>query len=122
MPLRVRPYLIRSPVMSALGQKRKLRYLRLKSAYPQKRTWISAVGMSALCQKRTFASSIRSPIKRGALWLLGRPDLRRTHRLGHAEEDRHSLTAAPRRQRLLRVGEAAVDVLPVVHHPHVARG
>src|SRR5215470_4015256 len=78
--------------------------------------------MSALCQKRTFASSIRSPIKSGALRLLGRPDLRRTHRLGHAEEDRHSLTAAPRRQRLLRVGEAAVDVLPVVHHPHVARG
>src|SRR5499426_623391 len=48
-----------------------------------------------------------------------RPDLRRTHRLGHAEEDRHSLAAAARRERLVRNPEAAVDVLPVVHHPHV---
>src|SRR5262245_37525709 len=50
-----------------------------------------------------------------------RPDLRRTHRLGHAEEDRHSLAAATRRQRLASVFIATVDVLPVVHHPHVAR-
>src|SRR5215471_21102537 len=51
-----------------------------------------------------------------------RPDLRRTHRLGHAEEDRHSLTAAARRQRLVGGSEAAVDVLPVVDHPHVPGG
>src|SRR5262249_36557484 len=49
-----------------------------------------------------------------------RPDLRRTHWLGHAEEDHDALAAAARRERLV-VAEAAVDVLPVVHHPHVAR-
>src|SRR5262249_11575275 len=50
-----------------------------------------------------------------------RPDLRRTHRLGHAEEDHHALAATARPQRLVGVAEAAVDVLPVVHHPYVAR-
>src|SRR5262245_31722501 len=37
-----------------------------------------------------------------------RPDLRRTHRLGHAEEDHHALAATARRQRLVGVAEAAV--------------
>src|SRR5262249_47191264 len=50
-----------------------------------------------------------------------RPDLRCAHRLGHAEEDRHTLTTAAGRERLVGVSEATVDVLPVVHHPHVAR-
>src|SRR5262245_39965011 len=49
-----------------------------------------------------------------------RPDLRRTHRLGHAEEDHDALAAAARRERLIDA-EAAVDVLPVVHHPNIAR-
>src|SRR5262245_47358731 len=58
----------------------------------------------------------------GVLRLSRRANLRHTHRLGHAEKDDDALTAAARRQRLLGVGEAAVNVLPVVHHPHVARG
>src|SRR5215470_5777738 len=49
-----------------------------------------------------------------------RPNLRRTHRLGHAEEDHNALAAAPRRERLVAVSVATVDVLPVVHHPDVA--
>src|SRR5262245_48446316 len=56
-----------------------------------------------------------------ALWLLGRSALRRTHRLGHAEEDRDALAAAARREHLAGVLVATVDVLPVVHHPNVAR-
>src|SRR5215475_11072663 len=50
-----------------------------------------------------------------------RPDLRRTHRLGHAEEDYDALAAAARREGLAGVSVATVDVLPVVRHPHVAR-
>src|SRR5262245_40295604 len=50
------------------------------------------------------------------------PDLRCSHRLGHAEEDHDALATAARRERLVGAAEAAVDVLPVVHHPHVARG
>src|SRR5262245_47905206 len=49
-----------------------------------------------------------------------RANLRRTHRLGHAEEDHDALAAAARRERLVGA-EAAIDVLPVIHHPHVAR-
>src|SRR5499425_3683191 len=48
-----------------------------------------------------------------------RADLRRAHRLGHAEEDRHTLTTAAGRDRFCGAGKAAIDVLPVVHHPHV---
>src|SRR5215470_11167376 len=51
-----------------------------------------------------------------------RPDLRCTHRLGHAEKDHDTLSAASSRQRLGRRGVAAVDVLPVVHGPHVPGG
>src|SRR5215813_3155500 len=54
--------------------------------------------------------------------LARRPDLRCAYRLCHPVKDDYALAAAARRQRLLSVGEAAVDVLPVVHHPHVARG
>src|SRR5262249_37808378 len=49
------------------------------------------------------------------------PDLRRAYRLGHAEEDHDALAAAARRERLVGVSVATVDVLPVVRHPHVAR-
>src|SRR5262245_6345754 len=49
-----------------------------------------------------------------------RPDLRRAHGLGHAEEDHDPLAAAAGRERLLGIAEAAVDVLPVVHNPDVA--
>src|SRR5215472_14381633 len=41
--------------MSALGQKRTSHRFSGMSASPQKRTWISTVVMSALCQKRTLA-------------------------------------------------------------------
>src|SRR5262245_2979867 len=50
-----------------------------------------------------------------------RADLRGPHRLGHAEEDHDTLAPAARRERLVGAAEAAVDVLPVVHHPDVAR-
>src|SRR5262245_36640484 len=50
-----------------------------------------------------------------------RADLRRTHRLGHAEEDHDALAAAARREHLVGGSVATVNVLPVVHHPHVAR-
>src|SRR5215475_10182141 len=48
-------------------------------------------------------------------------DLRGAHRLSHAEEDHDALTAAARGQRLACVFVATVDVLPVVHHPDIAR-
>src|SRR5215469_412152 len=51
-----------------------------------------------------------------------RPDLRCAHRLGHAEKDHHTLSAASSRQRLGRRGIATVDILPVVHGPHVTGG
>src|SRR5208283_3161175 len=49
------------------------------------------------------------------------PDLRRAHGLGHAVEYHDALAAAARRERLRRAGVTAVDVLPVVHRPDVAR-
>src|SRR5262245_34795847 len=52
----------------------------------------------------------------------GRSDLRRAHGLCHAEEHRNPLAAAARRECLAGVFVATVDVLPVVHHPDVARG
>src|SRR5262249_24565071 len=91
--------------------------------YPQKRTLIEHVGMSALCQKRTSARE--TAVVQVALCLVvlaRRPDLRCAYRLCHPVKDDYALAAAARRQRLLSVGEAAVDVLPVVHYPHVARG
>src|SRR5262249_22485361 len=59
---------------------------------------------------------------RRSLVRAGGSDLRCTHRFGHAKEDRHTLTAAARRERFFGFAEATVDVLPVVHHPNVARG
>src|SRR5215510_10377767 len=50
-----------------------------------------------------------------------RPDLRRAHRLGHAEEDRHTLTTAAGRERFVTCPQGTIVVLSVVHHPHVAR-
>src|SRR3954452_2486155 len=61
------------------------------------------------------------PATRQCLRSARRPDLRRTYRLGHTEEDREALAAAARREFLGRHAEAAVEVLPVVHDPHVAR-
>src|SRR5262245_26351098 len=90
--------------------------------YPQKRTCAVQLRMSAMGQKRTCAPCIRSPIRGGALRLPGRSDLRCTHRLCHAEEDHDTLAAAARRQRLAGVSVTTVDVLPVVHHPDIARG
>src|SRR5262249_17950622 len=90
---------------------------------PKSGHWnVVAICPLTLCQKRTFASSIRSPITSGALRLPGRSDLGRPHWFRHAEEDHDALTAAARRERLGGVSEANVHVLPVVHHPHVARG
>src|SRR5215831_17530593 len=43
----------RAVAMSALGQKQTFSHLRPMSALPP--TWVEQVGMSALCQKRTFA-------------------------------------------------------------------
>jgi hypothetical protein len=43
--------------MSALGQKRTFSIVRRIKLYPQKRTLIERVGMSALCQKQTFTPS-----------------------------------------------------------------
>ena len=57
----------------------------------------------------------------GLLQWSGGADLRDVHRLGHAEEDHDALSAAASRQRFARVFVAAVDVLPVVHDPDVAR-
>src|SRR5262245_57829762 len=48
-----------------------------------------------------------------------RSDLRRAHGLRHPMEDGHALAAAAGRDRLAGVSVATVDVLPVVHHPHV---
>src|SRR5271156_1743439 len=47
--------------------------------------------------------------------------LRRTHRLGHSEENRHAISAATSRIRLgvARVLETTVPNLPVVHYPHI---
>src|SRR6516165_7283879 len=45
-----------------------------------------------------------------ALRLPGGPDLRRAHRLGHAEEDHDALSAASGRERLGRRRIAAIDV------------
>src|SRR4051812_6391281 len=61
------------------------------------------------------------PATRQCLRSARRPDLRRTYRLGHTEEDRDALAAAAGRELLGRHAEAAVEVLPVVHDPHVAR-
>ena len=71
--------------------------------------------------KETFRSWGPSGRGDGALWLPGRTDLRCTHRLGHAEEDHHTLPAAAGRECFGRYPEAALNVLPVVHHPDVAR-
>src|SRR5262249_3718344 len=43
--------------MSALGQKRTFPGVQPMLLYPQKRTLLRVTGMSALCQKRTFAAS-----------------------------------------------------------------
>jgi hypothetical protein len=48
-------------------------------------------------------------------------DLRCVYRLRHAVEDRDALAAASGREYLVGVAEAAVDILPVVHQPDVAR-
>src|SRR5262245_48892894 len=48
-----------------------------------------------------------------------RADLWRAGRLGYAEENHDALSAAARRQRFLGCSITTVDVLPVVHHPHV---
>src|SRR5262249_41372384 len=50
---------------------------------------------------------------------LCRSDLRRAHGFRHPREDGHALAAAAGRERLAGVSVATVDVLPVVHHPHV---
>jgi hypothetical protein len=55
------------------------------------------------------------------LRLSDRADLRGANRLGHAEEDHHALAAAAGRERFVGTWEAAIDVLPVVHHPDVTR-
>src|SRR5262249_1497677 len=107
--------------MSAWGQKQTFAVHQTMSALPPIATSIAFFGMFALGQKRTLASSVRSLYER-RLRLLGRPDLRRTHRLSHAEEDYDALTAAARGQRLAGVFVATVDVLPVVHHPDIAGG
>src|SRR5262245_45160101 len=72
---------------------------------------------------RAMSSAPRGRPERVAALLrrLRRPDLGSSDGLGHAEEDRDTLAAAARRERLVRVAEAAVDVLPVVHHPDIAR-
>src|SRR5215470_14425982 len=49
------------------------------------------------------------------------PNLRRSHWLRHPVKDHHALTAAAGRERLgRRLGDADVNVLPVVHGPHIA--
>src|SRR5262245_40484886 len=111
--------------MSALPPKATTKADSRKRSYPlcpQKRTCAVQAPMSARGHKRACAPCIRSPIRGGALRLPGRSDLRCTHRLCHAEEDHDTLAAAARRQRLGSVFVAAVDVLPVVHHPDIARG
>src|SRR5215467_9233100 len=60
--------------------------------------------------------------RRVAVVPASRSDLRRAHGLCHPEEHDDSLAAATRRERLAGVLIATVDVLPVVHHPDVARG
>ena len=40
---------------------------------------------------------------------------------GHAVEDHDTLTTAARRKRLFGRTDTTVDILPVVHHPDVAR-
>ena len=48
-----------------------------------------------------------------------RTNLRCTYWHSHALEDCDALTTAQRRKRLRRRPETAVDVLPIVHHPHI---
>src|SRR5215468_7290369 len=48
-----------------------------------------------------------------------RTNLRRPHRLGHAEEHDHALAATAGREGFRRARKTAIDVLPVVHHPHI---
>src|SRR5215813_6361896 len=49
------------------------------------------------------------------------PNLRRPHWLRHPVKDHHALAAAAGREGLgRRLGDADVNVLPVVHGPHVA--
>lgn len=49
----------------------------------------------------------------------GWTNLRRPHRLGHAEEDHDALASAARREGFRSARKAAIDVLPVIHHPHI---
>ena len=55
------------------------------------------------------------------LRLASRPDLRRAHRLGHAEQDHAPLATAAGREWFVRYANAAVDVLPIIDDPDVAR-
>src|SRR5262245_17997337 len=55
---------------------------------------------------------------RTLLWRSGRTDLGRVHWLRHAVEDRDALAAAAGGECLGGCTVAAIDVLPVVHHPH----
>src|SRR5215468_6477482 len=70
--------------------------------YIRKRTCAVQLGMSALGQKRTSAYSITSSaherLQEVSLRLLGWPDLRRPHWLGHAEKDHDTLASAAGRQ------------------------
>ena len=53
--------------------------------------------------------------------LLRRSNLRCAYRLGHAIEDCDALPGASSRKRLFGCTDTTVDILPVVHHPDVAR-
>src|SRR5262245_5819448 len=54
---------------------------------------------------------------KGTSW----PDLWWSHRFRHAEEDDHALAAATCGDSFGRDAETAINILPVVHDPNIAR-
>src|SRR5262245_31626974 len=72
--------------------------------------------------RRSRKSAILPPRDGTRLVRPRRSDLRRAHGLRHPMEDDHALSTAAGRERFCGAGKTAVDVLPVVHHPDVARG
>jgi hypothetical protein len=63
-------------LMSALGQKQTSSQSNQCPLYPQKRTLPERVGMSALCQKRTFCRHSNPGTASSDQWLLSRKEKR----------------------------------------------
>src|SRR5262249_4131292 len=99
--------------------------LRSPSRLPSVRRWRLKLVKVMVKEKISLATDgdiMRSyPLQmlKRACW----PNLRRSHWLRHPVKDHHALAAAAGRERLgRRVSDAVVNVLPVIHGPHVAGG